>query len=311
MADLSEGNLDIIECGFLKDVEYEPGRTYFPQPSCAEEFIPKEKNGRTYAALVDYGRYDFTKLEPCSGKSFDYIRLSLFEKDAGEIEQACREILERGYRLSIQPMDTYAYTKEDLSKVLAIANRVHPETVSIVDTYSWADTAAVERVYRFYEEHLDPGIKIGFHTHNNRMNAVELVHKLLDIRAPERNVILDCSLFGMGRGGGNLNTELITEELNRNAGAAYQMEPILNAIDRQMLSLKERYVWGYSMPMLFAGFNGSHVHISEYLEKKPGMTSYDLRCILSMLDEKKKKRYDYDYVDTVYDEYMRRKEKAK
>ena len=40
---LTEAGIEIIECGFLKDCEFESGRTYFPQPSFAVPYIPEKK----------------------------------------------------------------------------------------------------------------------------------------------------------------------------------------------------------------------------------------------------------------------------
>ena len=61
------------------------------------------------------------------------------------------------------------------------------------------------------------------------------------------------------------------------------------------------------MPMMYAGIHGVHVFTAGYLQKKPGVTSYDLKCMFEMLDEHKKKRYDYDYLDSIYEQYMKSK----
>ncbi len=301
---LCEAHIDMVECGFLKNVEFEPGRTYFPQPGYAKRYLPKDRGSSTLTALVDFGRYDIDNLEPCDGSSFDLIRVSLFEKDIDNIFDFCMKVKERGYRLSIQPMDTYSYSEENVRKVIQMANRIKPETLSIVDTYSVATTDDVVRVYKLYEESLSPGIKIGFHSHNNQLNSFALARKFIEVSNPDRGLVIDCSLYGMGRGGGNLNTELFTEYLNKEYAHHYQAKPILDMIDRYLIGFKEKYEWGYSIPMLYAGLYGVHVHTVAYLQRKPGMTSYDLKCIFAMLDEKKKKRYDYDYLDTVYEKYM-------
>ncbi len=306
---LCDANIDMIECGFLKDSAFEEGRTYYPQPSCARDLIPKNKKNSTFTALVDYGRYDIDQLEVCDGSSFDYIRVSLFEKDIDNIRDFCMTVKEKGYRLSIQPMDTLSYSEENVLKIVGVANEIMPETLAIVDTYSIATADDVDRVYKLYEAHLDPRIKIGFHSHNNQLNSFALARRIIEISSLDRNLVIDASLYGMGRGGGNLNTELFTEYLNTRHAHNYQMKPILDSIDRYMVDFKSRFEWGYSIPMLYAGLYGVHVHTVDYLKNKPGISGYDLRCIFSMLDEKKKKRYDYDYLDEVYERYLDEREK--
>lgn len=304
---LRDAKIDMIECGFLKESAFEPGRTYFRQPSDARRYIPADKQGLTYTALVDFWRYDVEQLEEYDGSSFDLIRISLFEKDIDKVGAYCKRVREKGYRFSIQPMATYSYTPENLRRILEVANEVQPEMLPIVDTYSIADTDAVGRVYEIYERYLDPKIRIGFHSHNNQLNSFALARKFMEISAPERDIVVDCSLYGMGRGGGNLNTELFSEYLNAQGLKNYRMKPILDMIDQYLTEFKKQYEWGYSLPMLYAGLYGVHVHTVAYLENKPSVTSYDLRCMFSMLDEYKKKRYDYDYLDEVYEAYMAKK----
>lgn len=305
---LRDAGVDMIECGFLKETEFEVGRTYFRQPSQARRYIPEDKMGLTYTALVDFWRYDVDQLEEYDGTSFDFIRISLFEKDIDQVGAYCKRIKEKGYRFSIQPMATYSYTPENLRRMIEVANEVGPEMLPIVDTYSIADTDAVQRLYEVYERYLDPKIKIGFHSHNNQLNSFALARKFMEISAPERDIVVDCSLYGMGRGGGNLNTELFTEYLNGKNLKNYRMKPILDMIDQYLVEFKKKYEWGYSLPMLYAGLYGVHVYTVAYLESKPGVTSYDLKCMFAMLDEYKKKRYDYDYLDEIYHQYMAQKE---
>lgn len=307
---LADAGIDIIECGFIKECEFEPGRTYYPQPSDMVPYLPKKKNKeQLLAALMDFGRYDVDNLEECDGTSIDLIRVSFFEWNLDEVKDFIMKVKNKGYLVSIQPMDTFSYTDDDLEKVIDIANEVKPFMLAMVDTYSIADEDAVDRIYTKYRERLNKDIKIGFHSHNNQLNSFGLVKHFIKISEPDRDIECDASLFGMGRGGGNLNTEIFTEYLNRIGLKNYNIKNILDMVDQYSLEFKKKYEWGYSMPMLYAGLYGVHVFTTAYLENKPGVTSYDLKCMFEMLDDFKKKRYDYDYLDQIYDEYMSKKEK--
>lgn len=310
ISNLTKAKTDIIECGFLKDVEYEDGRTYFPQPSYMQKYIPENKNESIYSALVDFGRYDIDALEPYSSKVVDLIRVSFFEKDIENVKPFCKAVLDKGYKLSMQPMDTFSYTEENVKKVIDIANEINTTALAMVDTYSLARIEDIDRVFSWYHESLKDSITIGFHSHNNQLNSFALAQHFMSIVEENRDIIIDASLLGMGRGGGNLNTELFSEYLNREGLKSYDMKPILDSIDQYLVKFKTQYKWGYSMPMLYAGLYGVHVHTVAYLENKPDMTSYDLKCIFQMLDEHKKKRYDYDYLDSVYEKYMNEKSEA-
>ena len=177
----------------------------------------------------------------------------------------------------------------------------------MVDTYSLATTDDIDRVYNIYERGLNKNIKIGFHSHNNQLNSFALALHFMEISELDRDIIIDASLYGMGRGGGNLNTELFSEYLNRQGIKKYKMKNVLDMIDKYLVDFKRKYEWGYSLPMMYAGIYGVHVFTTAYLENKPDVTSYDLKCMFEMLDKHKKKRYDYDYLDAIYDKYMKSK----
>lgn len=67
------------------------------------------------------------------------------------------------------------------------------------------------------EHNLEKDIQIGFHSHNNMQLAYSNAQKLITVQT-NRSLIIDSSVYGMGRGAGNLNTELFVEYLNDNAG---------------------------------------------------------------------------------------------
>jgi len=304
---LTEAKIDLIECGYLKDVDFEVGRTYYSCTEDMERYIPEDKQDSRYCVLLDVGKYDLNKLRNYDGRTIDLIRASFFEWNLDGVYDYCARIQDKGYALSIQPMDTYSYSEENLERLLELANKLNPEMMAIVDTYSHATSEDVVRIYNKVEPALNPKTALGFHTHNNMLNAFDLARTILNTCAESRELRLDSSLFGMGRGGGNLNTEIITEYLMSQGYRQFNMKPILDAIDNYMLDFKQRFDWGYSMPMLYCALYGVHVNTAAYLEQKPGVTSYDLREMFKTLDPFLKRRYDYDYLDKVYDEYMKNK----
>ena len=72
------------------------------------------------------------------------------------------------------------------------------------------------RLFYLVEHNLNENIKIGFHSHNNMQLAYSNAQSLVDLHS-DRELIIDASVYGMGRGAGNLNTELFVQYLNDNA----------------------------------------------------------------------------------------------
>jgi 4-hydroxy 2-oxovalerate aldolase len=60
----------------------------------------------------------------------------------------------------------------------------------------------------------------------------------------ERSLIIDSCLYGMGRGAGNLCTELITKYLNDNWQTDYKISQLLRTIDNILKPIYDKKPWG-------------------------------------------------------------------
>ena len=89
----------------------------------------------------------------------------------------------------------------ELQDLLKIANNLHAEAMYIVDSFGSFSEMEITNYYQIYQEYLHSHIAIGLHAHNNLENALNNAEKLIEL-ANNRNVYLDCSLNGIGRGGG-------------------------------------------------------------------------------------------------------------
>ena len=58
---------------------------------------------------------------------------------------------------------------------------------------------------------MSSSIRIGFHSHNNMQLSNALSQEFVRITQGKREVVVDATLSGMGRGAGNTPTELIVQ----------------------------------------------------------------------------------------------------
>ena len=72
----------------------------------------------------------------------------------------------------------------------------------------------------------------------------------------DHDVILDASIFGMGRGAGNLNLELIASYLNAENGANYNIPKIYELFDKNIKPIYNEYSWGYSNTIFYSSIIG-------------------------------------------------------
>lgn len=92
---------------------------------------------------------------------------------------------------------------------------------------------------------------VGFHGHNNLQ--LGLINTLTAI-----DLGLDCvdvTILGMGRGAGNLNTELLLTYLNAHQGLEVDFN-VLGDVITAFTPLLEKYKWGTNLPYMLSGANG-------------------------------------------------------
>jgi 4-hydroxy 2-oxovalerate aldolase len=71
---LCKSKIDIIECGFLKDVEHKEGSSTFKKVEEILPYLPVEENDTSMVAMIDYGRYSLENL-------YEYDGLQLMHLD--------------------------------------------------------------------------------------------------------------------------------------------------------------------------------------------------------------------------------------
>lgn len=298
---LQTAGVELIECGWLKNAPHEYGTSYYHVPSDLEQYLTRKDPKHSYVAMIDWDRYDLSFLPECDGKSIDMIRVVFPRGKHREGVEVGRQIKEKGYKICFQAANTLGYTDEELVDLAETVNAVGAVSLSIVDTFGAMYPEDLEHIVRIVDEHLDPAIKLGFHSHNNQQLSFALTMEFIKMtRSSGREIVVDASLCGMGRGAGNATTELVVSYLNRKCGCKYDMDAILDAIDIYMEYFKENYQWGYSTPYFIAGLYCCHVNNIAYLLKNHRTSSKDMHNIIESLPPEDRKKYDYDLLESKY-----------
>ncbi len=305
IGNLANSKIDIIETGWLKDIVHEKNSTYF---GCVEDiipYLPKEKNNSLFSVMMDYGRYDINKLSPNKNDSIDAIRLVFPKEKHIEAIRFSEKIKQQGYKLYLQAANTLGYSKEDLYSLIEETNKIKPVGLSIVDTFGVMYEDDLEEIYSILDKHLDKDIQLGFHSHNNLQMSFALSIKFLKLaKNSKRDIILDSSLVGMGRGAGNTCSELLVNYTNKYLNTNYNYNCIMDTIDVYMKKFIANYDWGYSIPFCIAGQLGSHVNNIAYLQDFHKTKFKDMKMILEMLPRDERKFYDYDRLEECYVKYF-------
>ena len=116
---------------------------------------------------------------------------------------------EKGYNVMMYPLAISEYSDSELIYLMNMCNELEVYSLHIVDSFGSMKSKNVIKYISMMKQYLDESIIIGFHSYNNMQLSFSNATILLE--QVDREVILDCSVHGIGIGAGNLNTEIILE----------------------------------------------------------------------------------------------------
>lgn len=298
--------VDIIELGYIDENKGSvSNRTqYINERVIYENFLKHKKPGVSYVAMMDYGKFNVDNLSPHVAEGIDGIRMAFHKKNRFDIIKAGRKIIEKGYKFYIQPMITLRYSDAELLELIEIINKELPDAEGfyIVDSFGEMRPNDMSRVLNLVDHNLIPSMTLGFHSHNNLQmsysNAIEM------LKFPtNRDLMLDCSIMGMGKGAGNLNTELLLEHLNLYYGKNYHIAPLLEVIDKVINQLHSEFYWGYAPEYYLSAANQCTPSYASHFYNKHMLPIDQVGEMLEMIAPEKKISFDKNYAEEVYRQY--------
>ncbi len=309
--ELTKANIDIVEVGFLRGhdlVDYKGNSTFFTETSQIAKVLPSNRRNTMFTAFIDYNMYDFSKLELCDGTSIDAIRVGFtkkqFNQNLEDIKKCLLHVKKQGYKLFVQGVNSLSYSDAEMLKLIKLMNEVQPYSFGIVDTYGAMYLDDIVHYFDIVNYNLDESICIDVHSHNNFQSSFAFAQDIIGKCADgKRTLIVDASLDGMGKGAGNLNTELIIDYLVRKKNYDYDFDRILDVIDDYITPYADKHKWGYNVPALMSGIYKAHPNNVIYLTSKYRLMTKDIKNILSMIDPDTRQRYNYDNIERLYVEY--------
>lgn len=302
---LISANIDIIELGFLNEAyPFDINRSIMPHSKYLKTiYRNKVEKGPMLVAMVILGECGIENIDDCQDTFVDGIRVVFKKSQIDEAFKFANKVKDKGYEVFLQPASVTDYSEKEMLELIEQVNEFHPYALYIVDTYGLMHKEQVVKYFNLMDSNLLSDISVGFHSHNNFQLSYASSIALLELES-EREFIIDASLFGMGKGVGNLNTELITDYLNKNYNKEYELLQILEIIDLEIVKIKEIHSWGYSLNGFIAASNGCHPKYVDYLIKKNTLSIKSVNQILLKLPREKKTTFYLDTIENLYLEFQ-------
>ncbi len=185
-------------------------------------------------------------LAPCKGL-VEMVRLAIDPKQFSRALKLAEAVKKMGFDVGFNVMYMSKWKGQNeflnlLPMVKGIADYFY-----MVDSYGGVYPRDVRETIRLVKSYI-PDVPLGFHGHNNMELA--LINTLTAIE--DGCQIVDATITGMGRGAGNLKTELLLTALTAQSKLEVDFNPLSRVVD-SFTVLQKTYEWGTNLPYMVSG----------------------------------------------------------
>ena len=304
---LVEAEIEIIECGFLTAKAGDENYSLFSSEKDVDALVSVKGNSKL-AAMIAIGEkeMDPSLLGNAADSALDIVRIT-FHGSSEEMDKAfhfARVLMDKGYLVCMQPVGTTGYQDMELIRLMERINELRPYAFYLVDTLGQMGKKDVLRMLYLIDHNLDDSIAIGFHSHNNLQLSLANAQELISFGS-EKDILIDSSVFGMGRGAGNLNTEVIADHMNKTYNKHYDLIPILQLIDERIMSIYAEHPWGYSAAYFLSATKGCHPNYASYLLDRQTVHMPDIGRMLDSIAPEDRLVFHKPVIEKMYLEYQK------
>jgi len=253
---LVAAGIDYMEIGYKADKKLFSPDEYGPWKSCTEDtlnrFFGDEDKGIKVSVMVDIGRTDEEDILQADQSAIDLIRVACYIHQIPAALEMAKMAKDKGYETSINLMAISTVPEFELNKGLELIGKCKDaDMLYLVDSFGSLYYEQIEDLMRRYLGAMEHGQQIGIHAHNNQQMAY--VNTICC--AINGATMLDSTIDGLGRGAGNCPTELLLGFLRN---PKFRQRPIIEAVQKLTLPLRETIDWGYSIPYMISGQMNQH-----------------------------------------------------
>ncbi len=204
------------------------------------------------------------------------VRIASHLHEVEKSRAIVKTLKDLGYQVGFNLMQTGGKSFDELSRV---AEEI--EKWNAVDILYFADSLGnmklkdISQTVRAFQKGWHG--EIGIHAHDNMGNALSNSLAAVDSGI----TYIDATILGMGRGAGNVKTELLLLELNLNYNCQFYPEALFQIVLEDFSKLKSEFNWGSSLPYYLSAIYSIHpTYVQELLNNK----QYDTHHILTALE---------------------------
>ncbi len=283
--ELQSANVDFIELGIMGSHDADHFKTKFR--SLEETPIPAKIGNSLFTVMMTGTEYKkMTIHEHDVENSVDALRYAFFKADVKEALEHMRILIAKGYKVFAQTMATFQYSESGLTELVKEINKIKPYAFYIVDSFGTLYPEDIKRLYHVVDDVMDKNILFGIHAHNNlqmaNANAITFITE-----AKGRDIIVDGSIYGMGRGAGNAQTEVLMHYLNKD-GEIYGEDIVWQLYTDWFADIRKQFDWGYLPEQFLVSKYKTNPAYVWYLSRKGITNFHKIKEILEQIPDEKR-----------------------
>ena len=295
--------VDVVEIGFINKTNNYKGSIVGPCRNITSEYLNLFKNTNfKIAVMADYKDINMTILEKDDSKEIiDLVRIAFHKDDLENAIRTCIKVKKLGYKISVNAMAITRYNEKELNYLFMLINENKFDILYIADSYGSLNSNEIKKCISNFDSHLI-NTSIGIHLHNNMNNAFSNFISSQDV-IKKKSLYVDSTLFGMGRGAGNLQTELVLnyKKINKK----FIIKTIL-FIDKYLKTIFNNNVqtqWGYDLDYFLSGIFKVHPnYINKFREISISLNN-KIFLIQKIIDDNKHSVFSKEYISNIIDKY--------
>lgn len=272
--------IEYLEVGYRSNEMSDYFGAYFYLPEYLMQHI-KEKSSKKLVIILNEKDVRASDAEALLAPCIPYIHTVRLAVDPNNFERAlelAKAVKDLGFEVCFNLMYMSSWGNDaGLTKQFKELNGL-VDILYMVDSFGGVYPDDVRSTYSLIKERCE--VKVGFHGHNNLELALINTLTAVDCGAD----IVDATITGMGRGAGNLSTELLLTVLQAKGLIQVDFNKLSKVVD-VFSELKEDYKWGTNLPYMVSGANSlPQKDVMAWMSKK----HYSANSIIRALTNKSK-----------------------
>ena len=278
---MDAAGVDYIELGYRSLVKHEFSGAYRFTSEATLKKLPPLKHSKI-VVMLDSKEFAANPesvkaiFEPADQSAVAMVRVATKFKDLRASIEMVNILKAMGYETTINQMAWATLSEKEQGEAIELIQSAQIDAFYIADSFGGMYPVDIEAAAKKLNGKIP--MPWGVHLHNN----LELAFANAMTGMREGAVYVDSSVLGMGRGPGNLRTEIFLQYLERKCDYdGYATTPVIDFISQFMVAMKNKYQWGPQAPYVLSGALSVH---PTYAQKLMGTGRYTVQEVASILE---------------------------